>query len=113
MATGNKVPWRDLLSELRDRDKRWGKLLGAKFDPLRDEIRQMENQLTQICELSADNETRIGKLETEVMIGKEVRANCKKNKQTQAELKVKRWHVWAVIIAAGIAATAAVVAAVL
>lgn len=111
MNTNNKVPWTDLLSELRDRDKRWGKLLGAKFDPLRNEIKQMENQLTQICELSADNEDRIGKLETEVAIGKVTRENCKKNKQAQAELKIKCWHVWAMIIAACIAATAAVVAA--
>jgi uncharacterized protein YdcH (DUF465 family) len=109
MNTNNKVPWTDLLSELRNRDKRWEKLLCAKFNPLRDEIKQMENQITQICELSADNENRIGGLETTLAIAKATRKNC----QTQAELKIKKWHVWAIVIAASIAAAAAVMAAVL
>lgn len=113
MATGNKVPWRDLLSELRDRDDRWEKLLCAKFKPLQDEVKEMGGQLNQICELSADNEGRIGELETAAEVAKAVRADCKEDKRARAELHLKRWHVWAIILGYVLLAGSAIVAAVI
>jgi len=109
MTTNNKVPWTELLSELRDRDKRWERLLCAKFNPLREEVRQMENQLIQICELGADNEDRITKLE----ITETARVNCNVDSQARAELRVKRWHVWAVVTGYVILGASAIIAAIL
>ena len=108
-TVNNKVPWRDLLNELRNRDDRWGKLLDAKFDSLESEIKEMQIQLDQICKSGLDNEERIRKLEVMSAVMKSTRADC----QVQTELRIKKWQVWVVIIAACIAATAAIIAAVL
>jgi len=78
------------------------KLFDAKLDPI-------SRDLTTIKGEVAGSHARITVLEKDVTKLK-VRS---KNNQVRAELRVKRWHVWAMIIAAGIAATAAVVAAAL
>ncbi|GAH44164.1 unnamed protein product, partial [marine sediment metagenome] len=74
MNTNDKVPWTELRAELRDRDDRLEKLFCAKFQPVQQEVQEMRGQLTQICELSADNEDRIGKLETAAKVAKAAKA---------------------------------------
>lgn len=84
---------------LREQLRLLERLFDAKLKPINQGLADIKADL-------ANSHTRIFNLEKDVTKLK----NRSNDRRAQAELHIKRWHVWAVVIAAGIYATALIVA---
>lgn len=78
------------------------KLFDAKLEPIGRDLTAIKKEVTGSCKRIATLEKDVTKLRN--------RNNCR---QSRAELRLKRWHVWAIILGYVLLAGSAIVAAVI
>lgn len=77
-------------------------LFDAKLDPISRDLTTIKREVTGSCKRITALEKYVNKLK-----------NRNENKRSRAESRLKRWHIWAVIVAAGIYAAAMIAASLL